>query len=59
MKLTHDQLEYVFERTAGYCHLCHCKLAFCNYGLHGTRGAWEVEHSNPRARGGTNRLNNL
>jgi len=59
MKFTDDQLEYVFDRTSGHCHLCHRKLSFCNYALIGERGAWEVEHSNPRARGGTNRLNNL
>jgi hypothetical protein len=59
MRLTQDQLEYVFDRTSGYCHLCHGKLAFCNYALRDERGAWEIEHSVPRARGGTNRLNNL
>jgi hypothetical protein len=25
----------------------------------GKRGSWEVEHSNPQAKGGTHRLNNL
>lgn len=59
MKLTDDDLEYVFDRSGGDCHLCHGRLAFRNYGLYGCRGAWEIEHSVPRARGGTNRLNNL
>jgi 5-methylcytosine-specific restriction endonuclease McrA len=59
MNLSDDELEYVFDRTSGYCHVCHGKLAFCNYASLGQRGAWEIEHSNPRARGGTDRLNNL
>lgn len=49
----------IYDRTSGYCHICHKKLSFSNYAKKGTRGAWEVEHSNPRAKGGSNRLNNL
>jgi hypothetical protein len=56
---TTDQLNDIFDRTSGYCHLCFAQLAFANYGRFGARGAWEVEHSKPRASGGTNRLNNL
>ncbi len=59
MKFTDDQINWIYDRTTGYCHICHRKLAFKNYGVHGTRGAWEVEHSNPKASGGTNRLSNL
>lgn len=59
MSYTNDQLNDIFDRTSGYCHLCFTRLAFGNYGRLGARGAWEVEHSNPRANGGTNRLNNL
>ena len=40
-------------------HLCHKKLAYNNYGRAGRRGAWEIEHSVPRARGGADHLNNL
>ena len=47
------------HRSSGYCHICHKKLAFNNYGAHGARAAWEVEHSKPHARGGKDRLNNL
>jgi len=54
-----DQLSAIYDRTSGYCHICGRKAAFQNYGLTGARGAWEVEHSNPRSKGGTNRLNNL
>jgi len=59
MAFCDEQLNGIYERTSGYCHICHKKLAFKNYGMLGARGAWEVEHSHPRARGGTNRLNNL
>ena len=59
MSYTSDQLENVFDRSSGHCHLCHKKLAFRNYALFGRRGAWEVEHSNPRANGGTDRPSNL
>jgi hypothetical protein len=56
---TYEERIAIFERTDGRCHLCFARLAFSNYAQLGTRGAWEVEHSNPRANGGTERLNNL
>jgi 5-methylcytosine-specific restriction endonuclease McrA len=59
MRFTEDQVNHIFDRTSGKCHLCHKKLSFKNYARHGERGAWEVEHSIPRACGGSNRLNNL
>lgn len=34
-------------------------MAFTNYAMLGEKGAWEVEHSQPRAYGGSNHLNNL
>jgi len=49
----------IYDRTTGYCHICKKKLSFENYGLLGLKGAWEVEHSNPKSLGGTNRLSNL
>ena len=49
----------IFKRTDGYCHLTGQKLALSNYGKFGERGAWEIEHSVPRSKGGTNHLNNL
>jgi len=54
-----DVLERVFERTDGKCHICHRRVAWRNYGALGSRGAWEVDHSVPRALGGTDRLSNL
>lgn len=59
MAFSDEQLNQIYDRTSGYCHICHKKLAFKNYGIVGTRGAWEIEHSNPKAKGGTNRINNL
>ena len=59
MTFTNERLNKIYDRTSGYCHICHKKVAFKNHGVFGARGAWEVEHSNPRAKGGTNRLNNL
>lgn len=54
-----DKPRAVFEKTSGHCHLCRKRMAFSNYGNHGTRGAWEIDHSVPRALGGTDHLNNL
>lgn len=54
-----DRLNDIYDRTDGRCHLCGKKLAFCNFGRRGARGCWEVEHSVPRSRGGTDRLSNL
>lgn len=59
MAFTNEQLNDIYDRSSGYCHICHKKVAFKNYGQQGARGAWEVEHSVPRANGGTNHLNNL
>jgi 5-methylcytosine-specific restriction endonuclease McrA len=54
-----DRLKSIYDKTTGYCHICGKKLAFSNYGSIGSRCAWEVEHSIPRAKGGTDHLNNL
>ena len=59
MRFTDDELSDIYDRTSGYCHLCHKKLSFKNYGRLRARGNWEVEHSHPQVHGGTHRLNNL
>jgi hypothetical protein len=59
MRFNEQQLVKIFQRTSGYCHICHKKLQLNKYGAEGERGSWEVEHSNPQAKGGTHRLNNL
>ena len=55
MPFTDEQLSRIFDR----CHICGRKLCFSNYGQFGRRGDWEVEHSNPRCNGGSDRLCNL
>lgn len=52
-------LKKIYEKTDGYCHICHKKLSLSNYGKNGEKGAWHVDHSIPRAKGGTNHMNNL
>ena len=59
MKFEKSQLDSIYRRTTGYCHLCHVKLARRNYGKTGMKGAWQVEHSVPRSKGGTDHFNNL
>jgi 5-methylcytosine-specific restriction endonuclease McrA len=59
MRTSEQKLNAVYDRTSGYCHICGKKLSFRNYGLHGKRGAWEIEHSSARINGGTDRLCNL
>jgi 5-methylcytosine-specific restriction endonuclease McrA len=54
-----DTLDRIFSRTEGRCHICRKQLCFSNYGQLGRRGAWEIEHSLPVSKGGTDHLNNL
>jgi hypothetical protein len=49
-----ERLKQIFNKTNGRCHICHNNLSFSGYG-----NTWEVEHSIPRAKGGTDHLNNL
>lgn len=53
------RLQKIYEKTDGQCHICHKKLAFVNYGRNGCKGAWHIEHSIPKAKGGSDHLNNL
>ncbi|MGZ3753955.1 MAG: HNH endonuclease [Mucilaginibacter sp.] len=57
--MTDERLNKIYDKTHGCCHICHKKLSFSNYALHGTKGCWEVEHSVAKAKGGSDRLNNL
>ncbi len=59
MKFDDETLDRIFSRTDGQCHICRKQLSFSNYGWGGKRGAWEVEHSIPRSKGGKDHLNNL
>jgi len=49
----------IFDHTSGKCNVCHKQLGFSNYGIHGARGAWHVDHSVPVAKGGTDHGNNV
>lgn len=59
MTFNQETLNHVYDRTDGHCHICRKKLVRKNYGVLGSRGAWEAEHSKPRAQGGSNHGNNL
>jgi len=59
MAYTNDELDRIFRRTTGKCHLCGVNLTRSNHARQGARGAWEVEHSVPRSKGGTDRMSNL
>ena len=59
MQWDEETLNRVYEKTQGRCHLCEKKIAWKNYGRPGERGAWEVDHSVPRAAGGSDHGNNL
>jgi hypothetical protein len=54
-----ERLNAIYDKTDGYCHLCHRKFAFKNYGIRNAKGGWHIEHSIARANGGTDHLNNL
>ena len=53
------ELRDIYDKTGGHCNLCGKKLSFVNYGASRGRGPWEVDHSNPVSRGGTNYKRNL
>lgn len=59
MKYDDNKLNKIYDKTDGCCHICHKRVSFSNYGVHGAKGAWHVDHSIPRAKGGSNHLNNL
>jgi len=54
-----ERLSRIFEKTDGYCYHCGKKLAWRNYGEVTRKAAWEVDHSIPKSKGGTDHLNNL
>jgi len=59
MVYDNETLNCIYEKTEGHCHICGKKLSFSNYHRLGRTGAWEVDHSVPVAKGGTDHLNNL
>jgi len=59
MRYDTEQLQFIYYRTDGHCHICHSKLSLINHGAIGERGAWEIDHSRPRSKGGSDHGNNL
>lgn len=59
MPWSDSRLVNIYDRTEGYCSYCGKRLSLNNYGILGAKGAWEVDHRNPRSRGGSDRLGNL
>ena len=59
MPTEQNRLRRIYDRTSGLCHICRKQLSFVNYGRRDGRGCWEIEHSHPRAKGGTDHGNNL
>jgi len=54
-----EELSCVFDKNNGCCWHCGKKLAWKNYSKPRERGAWEVDHSRPLSRGGTDYFRNL
>jgi len=59
MSYSDEELYFIYDKNDGYYWHCGKKLAWKNYGKRGRRGAWEVDHSRPISRGGTDYLRNL
>ena len=59
MAYSNDNLNWIYDRTNGKCHICGKKVFFVNHGNPNGKGTWEVDHSVPRAKGGSDYLRNL
>lgn len=57
--MSNDKINYIYDKTKGYCFYCGKKLAYTNYGKIRAKGSWEIDHGRPRSKGGTDHLNNL
>ena len=55
---SNEDLNEIYDKNGGYCWHCQKKLSFNNYGRLGAKGAWEVDHSHPLSRGGTDSFRN-
>lgn len=53
LRYSKETLDEIWRRTQGRCHICGKKLYRKYYGEE-----WHVDHSKPRAKGGTNHFNN-
>ncbi len=59
MSYDKKKLDTIYKKTDGRCHLCHKKVVRKNHGILKSRGAWEVDHSVPKVKDGTDKLQNL
>ncbi len=59
MGFDNETVVAVYDKTNGYCYYCGKKLSLKNYGKVGNHGAWEIDHSKPKSKGGTDYLRNL
>jgi len=59
MTYSEGDLIAIFSKTNGLCRHCRTELVFKNYGSRHDEGGWEVDHSNPKANGGTDLARNL
>ncbi len=59
MVRSEEEVRYVYDKTDGCCAYCGKSLSLINYGIIGARGAWHIDHSVPKSRGGTDYLRNL
>jgi hypothetical protein len=57
MSYNREELREIFRKTDGHCHLTGKKLILKHYGKCDDHGAWEVDHSRARARGGGDHWN--
>ena len=59
MSYSQQQLNAIFMKTNGKCHICGGILARQSYGIMQTLGSWEVDHFVPQAKGGVDHFSNL
>lgn len=52
MAYSDDEVNWVHDRTDGYCFYCDKRLSFRNYGIVGGSGCWEIDHFIPIASSG-------
>lgn len=54
-----SRLQRIFDKTGGRCEYCRTDLVWSSYGSPDNIGSWEIDHSVPQSKGGTDHLNNL
>ena len=54
-----ERLQRILDKTNSRCHLCREKLSLDNYAKPPEQGGWEIEHSRPQSKGGSDHMNNL